>query len=180
MMMRQILLIDPQCEQPSPLRTLLTDEGFHVDVVSTGTGAIQQLGEADYVLVLLDRDLPDTDGIDLCQHIRSRSRIPLMMLSMRNAAPDRIRAFKAGADDYLGKPVVPGELLARMWATLRRSGAHATSHSAGDFVLDLATNTVVRVRDRVEVVLTLREMRLLHFLTRHPRRSLSTGGLGFK
>ena len=115
-------------------------------------------------LVILDINLPSGSGFDLCRELRSRSRVPVMMLTVRGEEEDLVRALERGADDYLTKPFSPRTLLARVKALLRRSGMEAgDSVAAGSLALDLEAQTLT-IGDGAPVRLTRLETRLLQIL----------------
>ena len=125
-------------------------------------------------LVVLDVMLPGTDGLDLCRWIRSRSELPVIMLSARGEEADRIVGLELGADDYVTKPFSPRELTARVRSVLRRATAATAVEdrlSFGDVELELATRDVRK--GGVRVRLTAKEFDLLWFLASHPRRVFS-------
>jgi DNA-binding response OmpR family regulator len=122
--------------------------------------------------------LPGRDGLELCRWIRSRSDLPVIMLTARGEEADRIVGLELGADDYVTKPFSPRELAARVRTVLRRSAASTTFHERIEFdqvVLDGASREVTR--GGVEVALTAREFDLLWFLASNPRRVFSRNHL---
>ncbi|MDQ3699923.1 MAG: response regulator transcription factor [Chloroflexota bacterium] len=141
-----------------------------VRVARDGTEALHLFGQQEPDLVVLDVSMPPPDGFELCRRIREVSQVPILMLTVRNATADKVRALDLGADDYLTKPFDPLELLARLRALLRRSSqerdaAPSDRFTAGDLVLDVAVQEV-RLRGEV-VLLTSTEYRLLEELVRH-------------
>ena len=140
-----------------------------IDVVTTGEEALRAFGEHAPDLVVLDVAMPPPDGFEVCRRIREKSRVPILMLTVRDTTLDKVRALDIGADDYLTKPFDPMELLARLRALVRRGSgplAQSTpSFASGDFHLDAAAREV-RVGGEV-VHLTSTEYRLLEELVRH-------------
>src|SRR5580704_1282896 len=154
------LLVDDDHELARLLRDYLGPHGVSVDHVEEGLGAIERIiatGEP-YDIVLLDVMLPGIDGFEVCRRIRSRSDLPIVMLTARGEDADRVVGLEIGADDYLPKPFNPRELLARMRAVLRRarpsprglaaqgapSGpAAAAKIEVGDLVIDVPGHTAV-------------------------------------
>ncbi len=141
-----------------------------VRVARDGVEALHLFGQQEPDLVVLDVSMPPPDGFELCRRIREVSTVPILMLTVRNATADKVRALDLGADDYLTKPFDPLELLARLRALLRRSSqerdaAPSDRFSAGDLVLDVAAQEV-RLRGET-VPLTSTEYRLLEELVRH-------------
>ncbi|QSI77045.1 MULTISPECIES: response regulator [Niveibacterium] len=135
-------------EDDAPLAEMLTEylgsAGFVVTHAATGAGALQQLARTDFDALVLDLMLPDMDGLDVCRQLRARSDLPVLMLTARGDAIDRIVGFELGADDYLPKPFEPRELLVRLRAILRRSrgplGAEQALHF-GRLEIDRAAHT---------------------------------------
>jgi DNA-binding response OmpR family regulator len=123
---------------------------------------------------VLDVMLPGLDGLALCRWIRSRSSLPVILLTARGEEADRIVGLELGADDYVTKPFSPRELAARVRTVLRRSGPEAPRVErleVGDLVVDAATHEVSRAGEPVQ--LTAKEFDLLWFLASHPRRVFS-------
>jgi len=122
--MERILLVEDDIRLAEMLSEYLGEAGFRVTVAGNGAVALQQLASMDHAAVVLDLTLPDMDGLDICRRLRSKSDTPVLMLTARGDATDRIVGLEIGADDYLPKPFQPRELLARLRAILRRrSGA---------------------------------------------------------
>ncbi|MBA3885448.1 MAG: response regulator transcription factor [Acidobacteria bacterium] len=140
-----------------------------VTVASSGREALGRFEEEQPDLVVLDVSMPPPDGFEVCRLIRESSQVPILMLTVRDATLDKVRALDLGADDYLTKPFDHLELLARLRALLRRSSGPPVlpgpDIDVGDLTLDSATHEV-RVRGEV-VRLTSTEYRLLEVLVRH-------------
>ena len=134
--------------------------------------ALLERGEPD--LVVLDVMLPGTDGLELCRWIRSRSELPVILLTARGEEADRIVGLELGADDYVTKPFSPRELAARVRTVLRRSASPAETSARLSFdglVLDAGTREVLRGGE--ELKLTAKEFDLLWFLASNPRKVFS-------
>lgn len=116
----RILLVEDDSRLAAMVADYLGEAGFRVSVAPTGSQAEAELRRETFDAVILDLMLPDADGLDLCRRIRSRSALPLMMLTARGDPLDRVVGLELGADDYLPKPFEPRELLARLRAILRR------------------------------------------------------------
>ena len=169
-----VLVVDDEPIVREVVVRYLEREGFETLEAGDGDRAreLLRLGSPD--LVLLDVMLPGTDGLELCRWIRSRSELPVIMLTARGEEADRIVGLELGADDYVTKPFSPRELTARVRTVLRRSGPATgpTERLAyGDLVLDAAEREVRRGGRPVR--LTAREFDLLWFLASHPRRVFS-------
>ncbi|CAA9470536.1 MAG: Two-component transcriptional response regulator, winged helix family [uncultured Rubrobacteraceae bacterium] len=147
-----------------------------VTVASGGEEALRKFAEVCPDLVVLDVTMPPPDGFEVCRRIRhGGSRVPILMLSVRDATPDKVRALDLGADDYLTKPFEHPELLARLRALLRRAKAGPALPGPDLVVGDLALDSATReARFRGEAVrLTPTEFRLLEALMSHPGTTLS-------
>ena len=119
-MVERILIVEDDPRLADMLREYLGQAGFGVTVAPLGATALEKLSDTDYDAVVLDLMLPDMDGLDLCRQLRATSDTPVLMLTGRGDAIDRIVGLELGADDYLPKPFEPRELLARLRAILRR------------------------------------------------------------
>ena len=116
-----VLLVEDEESLASLVQAYLVQEGFTVSSVGSGEAALARIEREPVRLVVLDLNLPDMDGLDVCRRIRARSSVPVVMLTARDEEADRLAGLGAGADDYIGKPFSPKELVARMKAVLRRS-----------------------------------------------------------
>jgi two-component system, OmpR family, response regulator len=157
----------------SLLKRGLEEEGYAVDIASTGEDAVWMATENANDAVVLDVMLPDIDGFEVCRRIREAgSWSPVLMLTARDEVEDRVRGLDVGADDYLTKPFAFVELAARVRALVRRGPAERpTVLKVGDLVLDPATRIVSRGEKRID--LTAREFSLLEYLMRYPGEVLS-------
>lgn len=153
------------------LDAALSAAGFAVRTLPDGTHLEAELAHHPPALVVLDWMLPGRDGPALVSVIRRQSRAGVVMLTAREAVEDRLRGFDVGVDDYLAKPFVVEELVARVRAVLRRSGAIATTIEIGDLVVDEEAAQVTRGGERIS--LTATEFRLLVFLAGHRDKVLS-------
>ncbi|MEP6886649.1 MAG: response regulator transcription factor [Gammaproteobacteria bacterium] len=145
-MVEHILLIEDDSRLADMLSEYLGQAGYRITVASLGAAALERLTSAQFDAVVLDLMLPDMDGLDVCRRLRATSDTPVLMLSGRGDAVDRIVGLEVGADDYLPKPFQPRELLARLRAILRRrtrAGA-AGDHSLhfGRLEIDVAARAV--------------------------------------
>ncbi len=169
-----ILVVDDEQSYRDALAVALEREGFDVVLAADGAEALERFDATHPQLVLLDVMLPKMSGIDVCREIRTRSRVPIIMVTARNAEIDAVVGLEVGADDYVTKPFRLRELVARVRAGLRRSPAddEIASNSSeqlevGDVRLDVARHEVF-VRDEL-VALPLKEFELLELLA-HQRR----------
>jgi DNA-binding response OmpR family regulator len=163
-----IVLVEDEEDIASLVRAYLERDGFRVVWATRGTEGLQALERHDARLAILDLQLPDTDGLDVCRAIRSWSRVPIVMLTARDEEVDRVTGLELGADDYVTKPFSPRELVARVHAVLRRTEPDAGDDElvAGDVVLDRRRRSVTVAGEDVE--LTAREFDLLWHLAQRP------------
>ncbi len=162
----RLLIIE---DDPLLLRSLtagLREENYAVDTASDGEAGLFKATEFDYDCIILDGMLPVFDGWEVLRRLRPLKATPVLMLTARDAVPDRIRGLDAGADDYLTKPFDSDELLARIRALIRRSSGQASSLiEIGDVMIDTAARTVVH--NGLEILLTAREYALVEYLALH-------------
>ena len=163
-----ILVVEDEEDIASVVRAYLERDGFRVVWAARGTEGLQALGQYDVRLAILDLQLPDTDGLDLCRAIRSGSRLPVLMLTARDDEIDRVTGLELGADDYVTKPFSPRELVARVHAVLRRVEPETDDDVlvAEDVVLDRRSRSATVAGAEVE--LTAREFDLLWHLAERP------------
>jgi DNA-binding response OmpR family regulator len=169
----RILIAEDEYRIASFLEKGLRANGFTTAVVVDGHAAASAARDADFELLILDLGLPGQDGLDVLAEIRRRGdRLPIIVLTARDAVPDRVAGLERGADDYVTKPFSFEELLARIRVRLRDTGSEEqTLLRAGDLVLDLRTRRA-SIGDRA-VELTAREYGLLEVFLRHPDQVLS-------
>ena len=173
----RVLLVEDDARLAGMVADYLGEAGFRSAIAPTGREAQRLLKREAFDAVILDLMLPDTDGLDLCRHIRAESAIPLLMLTARGDPLDRVVGLELGADDYLPKPFEPRELLARLRAILRRSrdGAPTDVLRFGRLEIDRAARQV-RVDGR-EKTLTGFQFTLLLVLAERAGRVLSRDAL---
>ncbi|MFO1424774.1 MAG: response regulator transcription factor [Candidatus Competibacteraceae bacterium] len=175
----RLLLVEDDAVLSGRLRTELTRAGFAVDVADNGADAEFMGGSEPYDMVVLDLGLPGRSGLDVLRHWRAAGNpVPVLVLTARDAWHEKVDGFKAGADDYLGKPFHVAELLARLQALLRRGVArpHGPLRVAG-LELDEDTQTARILATDETFELTGTEFRLLRYFMRHPGRVLSKSRL---
>lgn len=163
----RILVVDDESQITRVLRTSLSAQRYDVRVASEGEAALEIMKDWTPDLVITDLQMPRMDGITLCREIRSRTDVPIIVLSVKGDDPTKVKALDLGADDYVTKPFSMNELLARVRANLRRAPTTEPEQriQAGDFEIDLDAHTV-KVKGR-EVRLTPKEFELLVYLARH-------------
>lgn len=162
-----LLVIDDERQIRRLLRVTLEAAGYRVREAETGQLGLQEIAAAAPDGVILDLGLPDLDGVDVLRRLREWSRLPVLVLSVREAEETKIAALDAGADDYLTKPFGGGELLARVRALLRRatSDAEPAILRFGDIEFDRAARIVRRAG--AEIHLTAKEYALFALLAQH-------------
>jgi two-component system, OmpR family, response regulator MprA len=170
----RLLVVDDDRGLRDVLRRALTLAGYDVRLTETGSGALQEVASGIPDAVVLDIGLPDIDGLEVCRLLRREgNRVPVLMLTARDAVSDRIDGLDAGADDYLVKPFDIDELKARLRALLRRAGGEADVDGALSFAelkLDPGRHGVAVAGTFVE--LTRTEYQLLELFMLNPRRVL--------
>lgn len=168
----RLLLVEDDARIARFVAKGLREQAYAVDLVSTGEEALYQAAINTYDIVILDVMIPGRDGFEVCRELRkSGQRIPILMLTARDAVEDRIKGLDHGADDYLTKPFEFRELLARLRALLRRSGElRPPQVVVGDLVLDTAAQSASRGGRAIS--LTTKEYALLEFLACNKGRVL--------
>ncbi len=160
----KVLVADDDADLRDLVAFTLTQAGYLVIKVPDGPTALRRFEEESPDLVVLDINMPGLSGFQVCEGIRKRSAVPVIMLTVRGEEEDLVRALGLGADDYLNKPFSPRTLLARIKALLRRAGMESTAPlSSGRIRLDLEEYTV-RVGTGAPVQLTKLELRLMQML----------------
>ncbi|MEA2455472.1 MAG: two-component system, OmpR family, response regulator MprA [Thermoleophilaceae bacterium] len=170
----RVLIVDDDRSLREALRRALVLGGYDTVSASNGREALAQVAESTPDALVLDIGLPDVDGLEVCRRLREAgNRVPVLMLTARDAIEDRIDGLDAGADDYLVKPFDVGELKARLRALRRRGGGGDEapgSLSFDELQLDQIRHGVIVGEEFVE--LTRTEYQLLELLMRNPRRVL--------
>ena len=162
-----ILLIEDEEDIASLVKAYLERDGFRVVWTPRGVDGLLALEQHEIQLAILDLQLPDADGFDLCRAIRERSGLPIVILTARDEEVDRVTGLELGADDYVPKPFSPRELVARVRAVLRRVDPTPDEGIAvlGDVVVDRPAHAVTVAGDPVE--LTAKEFELLAYFAEH-------------
>jgi two-component system, OmpR family, response regulator MprA len=172
-MAEQILIVEDDRRIRDVLRRGLIFEGYQVETAEDGESALRAVRENLPDAVILDLMLPGIDGIEVCKRIRAVSNLPILMLTARDAIPDRVVGLDAGADDYMVKPFAFDELLARLRALFRRRQTDSPTAQLqfADLTLNPRTRQVFRGED--EIQLTAKEFDLLELFMRHPNQVLT-------
>ncbi|MFF2387603.1 response regulator [Agromyces sp. NPDC058104] len=177
--MTRILLVEDEIALSDPLSFLLEREGYEIEVAADGPSAIAAFDRDGADLVLLDLMLPGLPGTEVCREIRTRSTVPIIMLTAKDSEIDIVVGLELGADDYVTKPYKTRELLARIRAVLRRRTEIEDFDEAvlegGRVKMDVDRHTVEV--DGAAVPMPLKEFELLELLMRNPGRVLTRGQL---
>jgi two-component system, OmpR family, phosphate regulon response regulator OmpR len=181
--MNRIIVLDDEAELRNMLQRFLTGHGFQVRVVADGKRLDRYLQREPYDLLVLDLMMEPEDGLSVCRRLRAEGQtLPILMLTAKGDPVDKVVGLETGADDYLAKPFLPDELVARIRALLRRQKMAAgdptvTSQTLrfGDYQFDVGKQTLLRRGEPVEVHSA--QMLLLHALGSSPNRPVSRDNL---
>ncbi|HEY9484604.1 MAG TPA: response regulator transcription factor [Micromonosporaceae bacterium] len=178
--MSRVLVVEDEDSFSDALSYMLRKEGFEVSVAATGPQALTEFDRTGADIVLLDLNLPEMSGTDVCRNLRTRSHVPIIMVTARDGEIDKVVGLEIGADDYVTKPYSPRELVARIRAVLRRNAAEAvegaaSTLSAGPVRMDVERHVVSVAGETV--LLPLKEFDLLELLLRNAGRVLTRGQL---
>ena len=174
--MTRILIVEDEESVLDPLELLLSKEGFTIETARDGREALEKFAKTNPDLILLDLMLPEVSGTEVCRQIRTKSQVPIIMLTAKDTEVDKVVGLELGADDYVVKPYSKAELVARIKAVLRRNNADAFvnqggSISAGPVVIDVERHQVSINGE--SIALPLKEFELLEFLVRNSGRVLT-------
>ena len=170
--MTKILVVEDEASFSDALSYVLNKEGYEVVVADTGDGAISTYDKVGADLVLLDLMLPGLSGTEVCKQLRSRSNVPIIMLTAKDTEVDKVVGLELGADDYVTKPYSKAELIARIKAVMRRQGEikeiDESVLTAGPVRIDVERHQV-NIADQ-SISLPLKEFELLEYLIRNAGR----------
>ena len=168
--MTLIMVVDDDQDLAEMLGIVLTGSGYEVDLVNSGDQVMTLFDAHQPDLILLDVMLPGMDGVEVCEAVRAKSMVPIVMLTAKGDTQDVVLGLEAGADDYIVKPFNPNELIARLKVRLRRitSNTGATQLKIGDVVIDQVAHTIIK--NGKTIPLTRLEFDLLLALAREPGR----------
>ena len=174
--MTKILVVEDEDSVLDPLELLLNKEGFTVVTAKTGKEALEKFDNAGADLILLDLMIPEVSGTEVCRQIRSKSQVPIIMLTAKDTEVDKVVGLELGADDYVVKPYSKAELVARIKAVLRRGASSnaavgGTLLTAGPVEIDVESHKVKVLGNFVSF--PLKEFELLEFLVRNSGRVLT-------
>ncbi len=176
--MTRILVVEDEESFSDALSFMLRKEGFTVSIATTGPDALTQFEREPADLILLDLMLPGMSGTDVCRTIRTRSRVPIIMVTAKDSEIDKVLGLELGADDYVTKPFSSRELVARIRAVLRRNVEDFSNSpvvEAGPVVIDPERHLVLVKGEPVSM--PLKEFDLLEYLVRNAGRVLTRGQL---
>ena len=177
--MTRVLVVEDEESFSDALSYMLRREGYEVEIAATGPEALTSFDRAGADLVLLDLMLPGLSGTEVCRELRSRSKVPIIMVTARDTEVDKVVGLELGADDYVTKPFSSRELIARVRAVLRRGGDPdeliTNTVEAGPVRMDVERHTVSV--DGRSVNMPLKEFDLLELLLRNAGRVLTRGQL---
>jgi len=173
--MEKVLLVDDEIELAKMIKDYLSNEGFDVNVVGTVFEGKEYFNNNTFSAVILDINLPDGSGLDLCKYIRDKSDIPIIMLSARSGDVDKIMGLGLGSDDYITKPFSASELSARLRAHISRfkrlskgKSDYNSIKTFKDLVINTAAYEVYYKNEKI--TLTAKEFQILDYLSSHPNR----------
>jgi two-component system response regulator RegX3 len=177
--MTRVLVVEDEDSISEPLAYMLRKEGYEVSVAADGPSGLEAFDREGADLVLLDLMLPGLSGTEVCRELRSRSAVPVIMLTARDSEVDKVVGLELGADDYVTKPFSHRELVARIRAVLRRRGPvgdeEATALEAGPVRMDVDRHLVTV--EGTPISLPLKEFDLLELLLRNAGRVLTRAQL---
>ncbi len=175
--MQTLLFIEDDRDIRAALRLALEDEGYKVLESPDGQSGLKTFASENVDLVLLDLRLPDLSGFDVCRELRSKSLVPIIMVTAQTDTHDLVAGLEAGADDYVTKPVVAKELAARIRAALRRTTLLSTSSATIDRFtvrdVEMRSDQGIVLKDGIELPLTKTEYRLLYIFMENANKVLS-------
>lgn len=179
----QVMIVEDEKSIARFLELELKHEGFDVTIFHDGRDGYEAALTQDYDVLLLDVMLPGLNGIEICRRIRTKSDVPIILLTARDAVMDRVGGLDAGADDYIVKPFAIEELLARIRTILRRTKKEETTIELNQVVMDMKAHEVYVEGERIG--LTKTEYDLLHYLLTHlnqvcTRENILTAVWGFE
>ncbi len=174
--MTRILVVEDESSFSEALEFLLGKEGFSVVTAATGTEALKKFDQGGIDLILLDLMIPEVSGTEVCRQIRSKSKVPIIMLTAKDSEVDKVMGLEIGADDYVTKPYSARELVARINAVLRRNSGDVVNSDNGIMTVQGIRMDIDRHQvsvNGIPVSLPLKEFELLEFLMRNAGRVLT-------
>ena len=172
-MRREILIIDDDADLSMIISDMLSDQGYSVTCSGSSEEAFALLSDRTFHLILLDINLPDAEGFDVCRELRRVSEVPVIFASARTSETDRVTGLDLGGDDYIPKPFSMKELLSRINALIRRTYGFNEMEkkvSFGNVTVDIGSRSVMKAGKAVS--LSMREFDLLKYLLEHPNTAI--------
>lgn len=170
--MNKVMVVDDDANIRELIRLILKKEEFQVLEAIDGIDAMEKLEKNKIDLIILDIMMPNMDGWEFCEKVRSFNDLPILMLTAKGETSQKIRGFKLGADDYLTKPFEPEELIARVKALLKRCNIEASKIiEVGNIIID--KNQYMVRAEKEEITLPLKEFELLYMLASSPGKTFS-------
>lgn len=174
----KILIIDDEAEISELIKSCLLEEQYQVVAAPNATKGLEILQQEAPDLILMDVMLPDINGVELCLEIRKNSNVPIIFLSCKSQELDKVLALSVGGDDYVTKPFLPNELVARIKAVLRRARVTMHTDTASRIIeypgISVNLDTREVVANGVQIVLSGKEFEILEVLIKNPKRIYST------
>lgn len=174
--MTRVLIVEDEISFSEALEFLLGKEGFSVTTAATGTEALRKFEQGGIDLILLDLMIPEVSGTEVCRQVRSKSKVPIIMLTAKDSEVDKVVGLEIGADDYVTKPYSSRELIARIRAVLRRNGDDGGATDSGTLTVNGIRMDIDRHQvsmNGIPLSLPLKEFELLEFLMRNAGRVLT-------
>jgi len=174
--MTRVLIVEDEISFSEALEFLLGKEGFSVTTAATGTEALRKFEQGGIDLILLDLMIPEVSGTEVCRQVRSKSKVPIIMLTAKDSEVDKVVGLEIGADDYVTKPYSSRELIARIRAVLRRNGDEGGAKDSGTLTVNGIRMDIDRHQvsmNGIPLSLPLKEFELLEFLMRNAGRVLT-------
>jgi two-component system response regulator RegX3 len=174
--MTRVLIVEDEISFSEALEFLLGKEGFSVTTAATGTEALRKFEQGGIDLILLDLMIPEVSGTEVCRQVRSKSKVPIIMLTAKDSEVDKVVGLEIGADDYVTKPYSSRELIARIRAVLRRNGDEGGATDSGTLTVNGIRMDIDRHQvsmNGIPLSLPLKEFELLEFLMRNAGRVLT-------
>ncbi len=171
---KRILIIDDDADLSFIMSEMLNDHGYETDLAGTGEEAFEKLTKGSFHLLIVDINLPDETGFELCEELRKVSDVPVIFASARTSETDRITGFDIGGDDYLPKPYSMKELISRVNALMRRiygSSKEEKTVCFGDISVNMTSRNVTK--NGLNISLSLREFDLMAFLCMNINKAVS-------
>ena len=172
-MKETILIVDDEIKIIEVIKLYLENEGYNIIQATNGIEALKKQDKHNPDLIILDLMLPDISGEDVCEHIRTRSQVPIIMLTAKSSEENALKGYSVGSDDYITKPFSPKQLVAKVNAMLRRikGNQYETLTFNNELKIDIENKKIEYNDD--EIILTASEYKILSVLAKNPNRVFS-------